>query len=212
MKKFIVFILLVGSFISANEAEEIIEKIQGVYQKINLIRIDFDRVQTFKLSGIQNTTSGVMFLGKNDLFRMENEEQTVVTDGKNIWTYSTINQQVIIDLVQKNRSTFMPKELLFSYGDRYYANLIDSFEKDGAKWHTVKLTPKNPAERSLKSLKILVKDKQWYIYNIDYVDLNGNLTSFKIKKIDTKQKMPPGLFEFEIPKEAKVMDLRKRHG
>lgn len=212
MKKLLIILMFVFSFAIADEAEDILEEVQSTYEKIQYLKVEFEQINKFKLSGIENRSNGVMYITRDDRFRLESEQQTIVTDGKMIWSYSPINKQLVIDLAKKSRHTIMPRELLFSYGERYYANLIKSYKENGEQWHQIKLTPKPEHRSAINSMKIWVRESNWMVYRIEYLDMNDNTTTFVVKKIELPKSIGPEIFQFTAPENTKIVDLTKRHG
>jgi alginate production protein len=73
--------------VQADESEDILAEVQERYQKIEYLKVEFEQINKFKLSGIENRSSGIMYITRDDRFRLESEQQTIVTDGKKIWSY-----------------------------------------------------------------------------------------------------------------------------
>ena len=212
MKHMLLIIFMLVSTAFADDAEDILEEVQQTYKNIKYLKVDFEQINKFKLSGIENRSTGTMYITSDDRFRFESEQQTVVTDGKTIWSYSPINKQLVIDLAKKSKNTMVPRELLFSYGDKYYANLIRSYEENGNTWHLIKLTPKPEHRSAISSMKILVNESDWMVYRIEYLDMNDNSTIYEVKKIKLPKDIDEGTFKFSAPENTKIVDLTKRHG
>lgn len=208
----VILVLLLFSFAIADEAEDVLEKVQDRYEQIEFLKIEFEQVNKFRLSGIENHSSGIMYIARDDRFRLESDQQTIITDGNKIWSYSPINKQLIIDLTKMDKHTIMPRELLFSYGNRYYANLIKSYKEKGDLWYLIKLTPKPDYKSAINSTKIWVNSKNWMVYKIEYLDMNDNTTTYIVNKVEMPKKINPEIFQFKAPENTKIIDLTNRHG
>jgi len=212
MKKLILILFLFAIPIWAGDAEEIIEELQQKYENIQYLKIEFNQVTHFKLSGIENISSGVMFIGTEDRFRLETEERTIVTDGVTIWSYSPLNNQLVIDKAKKSGSSILPREFLFSYSEKYDPFILKEYEEKDIEWAILKLTPKPQFRSAVRYIKIWVRMDKWLVSRIDYVDLNGNTTTFDVKKLTEPKSLPAKTFDYKAPEGTAIIDLTKKHG
>ena len=212
MKPKILFLLVL--FVWANstlaiDAEKIIKKVQKKYDKIENFKATFEKVETFQLTGTQSTTAGTLYVKDGKKYRFETENQLVISDGKTVWTYNRINNQVLIDKVRKNSGALLPRDILFKFPKTHYATLVGQEEIDGHKVYVVKLDPKDDVQGYFSSIKIWVLDKKWQIVKIEITDLNGNKSIFNLSHIDTKTKLPDSLFHFTPTPQMNVVDMRE---
>jgi chaperone LolA len=211
MKKIIWFLIILFSAAAADEAEDILKDLQSHYEKVPFLKIEFEQVNHFKLSGIENSSTGVMYIAKDDRFRMESDERTIVTDGKTIWSYSPLNRQVVIDFADKSSNAILPREFLFSYAKKYYANILREYEEGEVEWTVVKLTPRPEYRSALRYIKIWLRKDKWLVKKIDYVDLNGNTTTFVVKSLKVLKNVNPEVFHYTPPENVRVVNLTGRN-
>ncbi len=212
MKNGIIFFLIVFVFSQATwaiDAEKIIKKVQKKYDHIENFKASFEKVETFQLTGTKSTTAGTLYVKNGKKYRFETENQLVISDGKTVWTYNRINNQVLIDKVRKNSGALLPRDVLFKYPKTHYATLIAQKKWNGKKVYIVKLEPKEDVHGYFSSVKIWVTDDDWQIVKIEITDLNGNKSYFNLSHIDTKTVLPDSLFSFKPTPEMNVVDMRE---
>ena len=193
---------------SAESISKIVKEIQQTYEKINNLTADFSQMEQFNLTGTQNETRGKIYVKGGIKFRLETEDQTVVTDGKTVWTYSVMNNQVLVDRVKEGEGSLLPRDLLFKYPRDYYATLLEETKIGGEKYYLIKLDPKEGVQGYIKTMKMRVHAKSYIISRIEYTDFNNNISILEIRQADTTINLPDSLFIFKPAPEMQVVDLR----
>jgi chaperone LolA len=192
----------------ATDVNDIIEEVQDRYDDIDYLSAQFSQIETFELTGAQSQLSGKIYIAGGEKYRFESEEQTIITDGDNLWAYNVNSEQVIIDKVKENSGALLPRDLLYKYPKEYYSTLIRTEKKNNTDIYVVKLEPRENVFGYLKSIKIWVNGESWLIEQIETTDLRNTKTKFIISNIDTKTELKDTFFQFEAPKNAQVMDRR----
>ena len=206
--KMIISLLLLMTIAAAQSVEDIVEEIQEKYENLTYLSAEFKQVDYFQLTGSKNETTGKIYIKNGTEYRLETDDRTVVTDGVTVWTYSQINNQVLIDRVKKDDASALPRDLLFKYPRDYYATLINTEDYENEEHYVLKLDPKEDTHGYVKSMKIWVRSDDYLISKVEYTDFNDNISTFAIQKIDTKTELKDSLFKFKIPEGADVVDLR----
>ena len=122
--KIIVLLSLLVSLVIAQDESDIIEEVQDLYEDIEYFSADFIQKEQFKLTGSENETKGKIYIKNGTEYRLETEDQIVVTDGKVVWSYSPHNNQVIVDNVKEGDASLLPRDMLFRYPNNYFSNLF----------------------------------------------------------------------------------------
>jgi len=191
--------------------EEVIKKVRKRYEKLKRFSADFERTFEWKLAEETHRFKGKLYLKKPNRFRLETETQTVVSDGKQVWTYVYANEQVVLTSYSDMRG--MPKweDLLFEYGEQYRAEYV-ALEKVGDKQcHSVKLIPKEKdKDADVAEMKVWVDSDRWVVLKTAYVDLNGDVTTYRLSEVAVDPKMDDALFTFQVPEGVDVVDMRER--
>ncbi len=211
MKKIITIIalnLLILSIVSGQDVNDIIEAVQDTYDDMENFSAVFKRIETFKITGSQSETLGKIFISGGVKYRFESDEQIIVTDGENVWAYSSRSNQVIIDKVKENSAALLPRDLLFKYPKKYYATLLKTEKNGGNKVFIIKLDPKEDTYGYIKSVRLWVEEDSWLINKLEATDLRGNITAFEITNVDTKSKIPASHFLYEPASDTEIVDRR----
>jgi chaperone LolA len=203
----LMMVCMVGLSQSA-DVKAIVREIQEKYEDLEYLSATFVQSEEFKLTGSRNETQGRIYVKNGIEYRLETEDQIIVTDGKSVWTYSPFNNQVLIDRVKEGDGSLLPRDLLFRYPRDYMATLVDEQKIDGDKFYVLKLDPKEGVYGYIKTMKIWVNARSYIITRIEYEDFNENVSSFEVQQIDTKTTLPEDLFRFEIKEGMEVVDLR----
>lgn len=198
-------VFLIGVFISiasfgfAQDAQEIIKKVQSNYKGIK------DAKASFSHSGKRNSESGTIYIQKENKYRIETKGQVLVTDGVTSWSYSLKKKQVIVDNYKDDGNTFSPNKFLFNYPENFYSDLDGSETVSGLDCYLLKLTPRSKG--NVKSAKIWVDKDENLIRKITIVSKEGTDT-YMLKKISLDSGVSSSKFTFSPPSDVEVIDLR----
>ncbi len=214
MKRYfiITFIFLLGlSFsdnsIAANQitAKEIIEKVQEKYKKTTSAIAKYTQTMKYRLSKIEQSINGTLYLKKEKKYRIETDIQTVLTDGITSWAYSPKTKQVVID---NFKGSLTPEKFLTEYPDDFYSNLIGKSKVNNQDAFELKLTPKSNSN-FIKSMKVWVDNDEWFIRKVELIDMNDNTTTYMVKKIEVNVEIGNDKFQLKPGKDIQVIDLRQ---
>ena len=196
------------SLIRADEsAQELLEKVRRKYNAITDAQLKFSQRVTFGVSKIEQKTSGTLFLKKENKYRLELNGQTIVTDGKTVWSYSASNNQVLIDNFKVDERSITPERILAGAPGDFSAFIV-SHEKLGKTDVVVlKLVPGDEGS-VIKSLKLAVDESTWFIKKVELVDVNGKETEYLINELHVNTGLLNSRFTYEIPQGVEVVDLR----
>lgn len=188
-------------------AKEIIKKVQKKYRELRSLKADFEQEYVWELAGETRTVHGTLYLKSGDKYRIETENDVVVTDGKTVWTYSKANEQVIIDRLQSSDENPLPADLLFKYSEEYNPHFVAEEKLDGKKAFKLNLVPKDE-EAFITSVQIWVDAKSWLTVKVRQVDINENVNTYFLRNAQQNIELEESLFNFQIPPETEVVDLR----
>lgn len=206
--RLLAILLLLAFPLMSQDVEDIIEEVQDTYEDMDNFTAAFKRVESFKLTGTVSETTGKVWIKEGTKYRFESDEQQVITDGKTVWSYNAINNQVIVDRVRTESGALLPRDMLFKYPKEYFSTLLRTEKEDGKDIFVIKLTPKGKVTGVVKSMKIWVQDDNWLIKKIEITDLNNNSTKFEISNIDTNTRLSDDLFSYKDIPGVRVIDMR----
>jgi outer membrane lipoprotein carrier protein len=202
-----ILILCVSGW-SEENVEKIIKKVQDKYKKINALNVDFKQVNRFKLTGIENEVFGSLFITNDEKFRLETEDQLLVSDGEKFWRYNKLENQVIIDYAKKTQQDIFLNNFLFKINDNYYSQIVKEHKLSKGKVFEIKLTPRNPDDSFFDYIKVWLKDNSWDLLKVVYVDFNENEVEYIIEETKINPKIGDNMFQFSSPEGVETVDLR----
>jgi len=185
-------------------AQEIIQNVQNVYSSITDAKASF--TQTIKFSSAKaQSSSGTLYLKKENKYRIETSSQTIVTDGTTSWSYSPNKKQVVIDNYKETGNTFSPNKYLFQYPENFYSDLEGTEKLGGSDVYVLKLKPRESG--SVKSAQLWVDKDDWLIKKITIVG-DESTTTFNVKNIRLDIGISDSKFTFTPPEGVEVIDMR----
>jgi outer membrane lipoprotein carrier protein len=205
----VLIVLLLASTLllfAAITAKEIIEKVQERYDDMSDAVVTFTQKVRFKVSRMEQQTTGTLYFKKKNKYRIETEQRTVVTDGKSSWSYNAQNKQLVISAYKEDARSMSPEKLLTQYPKDYYSALTGEEKVGSEACYALKLTPREESGAA-KTMKIWVS-KAWLIRKLEITDLNGTVTTYQIKDVLVDKGIPDTRFDFKAPQGADVIDLR----
>jgi chaperone LolA len=207
LKLFFLLIIISTFAFSGDDADKIISKLQNKYESIKDLTLTFTQNITFGISKMSQKIDGTIQTKKGNKYRIELEKQTVVTDGKTVWSYSHVNKQVIIDNFKDDPKSLSPDHILTNMPENYNGILIGNESVLNKQTSIIKLTPKD--DKSLiKSMKVWVDLKDYIIRKVQIVDVSDNVTVYLVKSIVVNAGIKDEVFKFSIPNDAEKVDIR----
>lgn len=196
---FAVLIIFITGTLSAQDAQEIIKKVQSNYNNIK------DAKASFSHSGKRTSEAGTIFIQKENKYRIETKGQILITDGITSWSYSIKKKQVVVDNYKEDDNTFSPNKFLFNYPENFYSDLDGTETLSGLDCFVLKLTPRSKG--NVKSAKIWIDKEEYLIRKISIVSKDGTDT-YTLKKITLDGGVSSSKFTFTPPADVEVIDLR----
>jgi len=188
----------------AQDAQEIIKNVQSKYSSITDATANYS--QTIKYSsGKSSSSSGIIYIQKEDKYRIETKNDVIVTDGVTSWAYSKKKNQVIIDNYKDNGNTFSPNKFLFNYPVNFYSDLNGDENVGGNDCYLLKLTPRKKG--SIKEAKICV-DKNSNLIRKIVITTSESTSTYILKKITLDSGVSNSKFSFSPPDGVEIVDLR----
>jgi chaperone LolA len=198
----------VVSTLSADDsATEILAEVRDRYEEINDAEILFSQEVTFSKTPLEQKASGRLLLKKENMYRLEMNDQTVVTDGATVWSYSKVTQQVIIDVFKTDKRFLTPEKVLTGAPDDFTATVLEREVSGGTDLVVLKLVPRTD-DSFITSLKLWVAEDDWLIRRVETLEFSGKKTTYTVRELKTNIGLPADTFSFIPPEGAEVVDLR----
>jgi|WetSurMetagenome_2_1015567.scaffolds.fasta_scaffold24502_2 outer membrane lipoprotein carrier protein len=191
----------------AQSAEDVLANVRTKYETIQDAQLTFTQRSAFAGSRVEQSVSGTLLLKKQHMYRVEMEGQTVVTDGKTVWSYSRPTNQVLIDTFNAGTQGPTPERVLTGDTEEYSATLLDHEAGGSRDLITLKLVPR--ADRAGGgTIRLWVDARTWLIRKAMLADGNGKETLYTVTDIRINTGIQSSRFTYEIPEGAEVVDLR----
>jgi len=190
-----------------DDPQEILREVRKTYDGIRDAEIRFTERTRFPQSTLEQRSAGTLYLKKEHKYRVETDDQTVVTDGATVWSYSRVNNQVLIDTFKGGDNAFAPEKILSGGGTDYAATVLGREKAGGADCVLLKLVPKS--ESSLvRTLHLWVDRNERLVRQAVITDVNGKETTYTVADIKLNPGLSDSRFVLEIPAGAEVVDMR----
>ena len=189
-------------------AEAITKKMQQRIDKVEGLSAEFS-ISTYMAALDQHRESSgrLYILRKKSKLRLEQADQTIVSDGKSVWTYIPVNQQIIVMPAEDSKAGIRPDEFLFFYTNQYTHTLIGDEMIDGVVHYELHLKA-NTVLADFPELRIWVDSGEWLTRRVLYADDTGSETVVQFTHIRLNPDMPSGTFTMSAPEGVEVVDLR----
>jgi outer membrane lipoprotein-sorting protein len=222
MKKFLfpLFVFLIVGSISAQsgaqteksdpEAKKVLDKIRKKYEAFKTMEASFNL--TIEVPGQPKEVQKGKVSQDGEKFRLEMDQQVIVSDAKTTWVYLKKNNEVQINNAQpgSDNSFLTPKELLKRYqkGDFIYA-ITDKVTEKGKVLTQIEFKPKDKNSEYSK-LRLSIDEKAGTIQSIKAFSKDGSRYAFDISCLSSNKPFAAGTFQFDSSKYpgVRVEDLR----
>ena len=215
MKKYkfilIIFFLCGGYYQSSSKEAEILQRIQSQYKSIssftgNFVQISYKRNTEIPPKKAEGRVS-YKRPGKMRWLDSLPEEHLLVTNGKTLWLFDPLLENVTVQKLKKiTDGTAL--SFLLGLGDlnkdfRHRGISQDLFRiQDGL---IVELEPKK-VNSNLAFIQLQVHPKTYDLKKILMMDLNGNYRIIGLNSINYNLELEDNLFEFQILKDMEVIE------
>lgn len=209
-RKAILTILLVFSTILAfNQSKDIkastlLEEVSKKAKSYKSIKVDFSYSMENTKAKINEEKTGTLLVS-GDKYKMSAAGQTVICDGKTIWTYIKESNEVQVNALENKDDALTPSKLLTSYNSNYKSKIIKSADPATELVELIPNTSKNFTKAILGIDKAKKQVKSFTLY-----DKSGNTFSYKIKNYLTDTPVTDADFSFDAKKfpGVEVIDMR----
>jgi len=191
--------------------EEIVAKVQGVYQRTKDFKAEFIQESTLKSLNKTQVARGKIYFKNPGKLRWDYyhpTKQEIVTDGKTLWMYMPQDKQVMISelsrVYRSNTSTFFLSGMGNLKRD-FDIQLVQPTLNNEEKGYLLKLVPKEP-QSNLNELFLLVDRVTFQVAETYFYDFYGNIIRIRFKNPVINRGLSDSIFVFTIPKGVDVIE------
>ena len=198
----IIFLLPLLAFSQENKAKTILDMLSKKTKTYTTIEAHFINSFTSIEAGVNEHQNGKLFL-KNNSYRLELENQNIMSDGETNWFILNDDQEVNITEADEEEG-FSPSSIFTIYENGYKYKFI---KEENNKYY-IELFPKE--EGMFSKLIMVINKTKMEIEELSMVDKNNSIYTYKISKFIKNHELPNDYFIFNTNKYADydIIDLR----
>jgi len=212
----IVLVILVSVSVMAQDAvtsndekaKAILDQVSEQYKTYKSIQADFSLNIINEDADVNETKTGQFFV-KGSKYKLDMDEQMVVCDNENLWTYLKEANEVQITYYDEEEATISPSQLFTIYEDNYFYVWHSETKEDGSTYDLIDLTPFDKDQPFFK-VRISVNRESNMIEGAKLFTNDGTHFIYKIKGLSTDNDITDETFTFTEGEyeNIEVIDLR----
>lgn len=182
-------------FLLIQPTESVISEIQNKFESIKYLHADF------KQSTNANAISGKFYFAKENNYRIELNNNIIISDGETIWNEDTKRKKVVISNLEDDPLSFSISEYIYDYPPK--CEIKEEKINDG---YIVTLDASD-AELNFKTVELFVSNN-YLINKIFVTDFGGNKFKLIFSNIYTNAIIESDMFSYQNNSSNKIIDLR----
>jgi outer membrane lipoprotein-sorting protein len=203
----LLLIFLSGILINSAIAQDIQTVYDNLIQKfgtVNSVRFD--------VKGMNNRLiNGSMTVKRGDKYVFDLNKRKIVCDGQTVWNYSLSENKVVISSYEPSSDEELrPETFFFALTNDFEAVSLKKENSSNSKLSLVLvLKPKSEADKykEIQNIDIRLDTKSYNIKSVQVYYSNPE-QNIEVTNIMLNKPISDSLFDFDIPKDASVIDLR----
>ena len=216
MKKILSGVLLL--FISANtvfgqtsdaNAVKLLKAVGQKYSAYKTMQMDISLTIENQDAKSKETKTGKVY-SKGNMFKAEMGNQTIISDGKTLWTYLKDVNEVQINNFEQGQDIMTPNDIFKIAEKDYLAYMGDKITENGKSLQIIELTPKNKT-LSFSKIKMYIDVSDNSVKRGVVYDKNAIHYTYSISNLKTNMELSDSTFKFDKSKYpgVEVIDLRE---
>jgi outer membrane lipoprotein-sorting protein len=196
-----------------NEAGILLEQIEKKYNSAASVSADFSlSIQRPKLKAAESSKEEVMqgkLMLKGKKFKISVNDQLLICDGENLWTYIPTAKEVQISAYEESDEVFSPARIFSQYKSRFQYQIKERKVWNGKAVTVIELAPLDKKAAFFK-VDLGLDDANRQILEFKVYDKSGIRYTYTIKTQSLDQILPDQQFTFDARKYpgVEVVDLR----
>lgn len=187
--------------VSAQYAEDIFAQAHKKYGESKSI--------TTKFVQKGSSVHGKLLLKRGNKFLIELPDRTIVCNGKTLWNYTPHEKKVVVNTYFESPDALSPEKLLQAFPVNYSPTLKKENRSNGESQYVLTLVPKEEKDivGGLQKIQMKLIQRGMKLTEMEISD--GTTTrGWTFSELKTDVDVSDSAFEFEVPKEVRVIDLR----
>ena len=212
MNKIVSFVFVILAFtgysqVKDQKAVNLLDEVSKKTKAYKTIKADFSFTMENKSAKINEAKTGTLLIS-GDKYRLTAAGQTVICDGKTIWTYIKESNEIQVNSLDNKDDAMTPSKLLTSYNANYKSRIIKDKSITDPNLEAVELIP-NTSKNFNKAILTIDKNAK-QVKSFALYDKSGNIFTYKVTKFTTDVPVTPSDFSYDAKQfpGAEVIDMR----
>ncbi|OGC77481.1 MAG: outer membrane lipoprotein carrier protein LolA [candidate division Zixibacteria bacterium RBG_16_40_9] len=202
----LLFILLSISAFAEETLSHVIQRVEAKYKNLKSLSMVFTKqVKSQNFDRVEKS-KGKVWIKNSDKFRLDSDQEKIISDGKTVWIYSKENKQVTKNRKEKVKNIFDFNQHFTDFSNNYASSLKGKDKILNLPCLILELTPKKENEFIAK-INLWVELKTSFIRKIEYWDINDNHITLLFNQISPNAKISDKEFSFQLPQGVELVDL-----
>lgn len=193
------------------KAKVILDEVSKITKAYKTITAEYELISLNKEKKPINKETGKIQV-KGNKFKLEIPGNTIVCDGKTIWTHNKDAQEVTIKNFEPNNEEGLNPSNIFTMYEKGYKYKYDKEEKIGAAtYHVIDLYPAiKPEKKKFSIIKLFVDKTKKQVHEIKMMMKDGGTQTYEIKSMTSNTEIADAVFVFDTKsfKADQIVDER----
>lgn len=209
--KLMLLLLLSTTLVQAQndaKSQNILKRLSKNYKSYKTIQANVAFTIDNRKENIKENQKGRVWM-KGDKFRLEMGEQTLISDGKTLWTYLKELNEVTIAPFEPMEGELSPTNLFTIYEKGFESYYVGEANRGKNKVHNIDIVPTDKKKSFFKIRLVIDRQKEQILQAVIF-DKNGTLYTYDILNFVTNNAIADSQFGFDKSKYpgVEVVDLR----
>jgi outer membrane lipoprotein carrier protein len=193
--------------------DQVIAKVQEVYERTEDIRADFEQETGLKSWGKTQVARGKVSFKKNGRMSWEYTmpmAQKIISDGKKVWYYIPQDRQVTVYEMNQGLQSEIASNMILGKGNlkKEFDVEMENVPAGEKKYYRLRLKPLKP-QAGINRIVLSVDKNSFQVFQTEIIDAFGNSNCIKFSHITVNSHLPDSLFTFIVPEGVEVMTSPK---
>jgi outer membrane lipoprotein-sorting protein len=199
MKKVILLMFLAGALLFAPQAvaqksaDQLLKAVVEKTRNTPNLKIEFSYQMINTKAGINEKKNGTLFLN-GDAYKVLIDGQTIVSDGKTVWTYLPESNEVMVSNAGTGDEALSPTSLLTSYYKNYKATFANDKENASKGLKTIEL--RGAAGSKFPKVLVGVREAAEQLGKLVIFDNGGNQFVYDMSRMTPNTTLARNFFTF----------------
>ena len=204
MRKLLFILLIFPTLLTAqNRAKDILDKVSQKTASYQTIEAHFINSIISEAAGINENQKGTLYL-QGDLYRLEMQGQTIISDGETNWIHLIEEEEVQIIEIDEEEEIISPSKMFTIYQEGYKYHFVE--EKNNQ--YIIDLFPEK--SDSFTKIELRIDREKMHIIGFTLFDKSGNQYAYDVNQFIPNKKFETNFFQFDASQHPNmdVIDLR----